>query len=445
MAELMSVAPADLLIDEQNPRIAEPNAGQLKSLQALAGHLQAKLMFLARDIVEYGTDPSNLPIVMTQGPRTKRYVVLEGNRRLAALRVLENPESVADVVERYVLNELRKLSKEYQLNPIESLQCLSVKDRDEARHWIELRHTGENKGAGIVDWDADEAQKFRYRSKGELGEPHSQALDFLERRGDLTPEMRKEIPTSTLKRLIESPTVREKLGLEIQKRVLYLVGKESSVAKALMHIVDELRTGRVNVGDVYDAKKRAAYARDLPLNLVVKPTMKPGEGVSAAAAGASGSPKAPTPIKRARVRRKRDHLIPSDCILSISPGRIRDIETELRKMSLEDHTNGVSVLFRVFLELSLDEYNKKHVPTVTEDATLRKKMDAALKDLLAKQQLTKQQAEPVRRMLREDSFLEPSITLFNQYVHSPYTFPAAGDLRAHWDSLQPFFAAMWVI
>ena len=64
MAETVQVPPADLLIDEGNPRISQPNTGQQKVLKALAQHLGPKLHVLAADIVGNGLDPSNVPIVM---------------------------------------------------------------------------------------------------------------------------------------------------------------------------------------------------------------------------------------------------------------------------------------------------------------------------------------------------------------------------------------------
>ena len=48
--------------------------------------------------------------------------------------------------------------------------------RDEARHWMELRHTGLNEGAGLMDWGSDEAARFRAKTGGL--EIHSQALKF---------------------------------------------------------------------------------------------------------------------------------------------------------------------------------------------------------------------------------------------------------------------------
>ena len=439
MSEMLPVAPADLRIDELNPRISSPNAGQVKALHALARHLGTKLRVLAADIVQYGVDPSTLPIVMSLTGVAGKYVVLEGNRRLAALKVLENPDTISGAVEPGVLRQIRKLSKDYHANPIETLNCILVESREAARHWIELRHAGELLGAGISRWSSDEIDRFRSRSG--VTQPHSQVLDFLQRHGDLSDELRGKVPTTTLKRLIEAPSVRSKLGIELHKKVIYLLAPEASVAKALMHVITDLASGNTKVGSVYTKGQRETYAANIPKDVAVTPVIKSGQGVAASNAGTGAKPK---PASATRTPKKRDRLIPRDCVLGIPSGRLRDIETELsRKLSLENHANAISVLFRVFLELSVDIYNGKNLPAVREESTLRVKTEAAVTDLVARKKLAKKQAHPVLAACQKDTFLAASVVMMNQYVHNPFVFPAPDDLRAHWDSFQPFVTALW--
>lgn len=433
-----NVRPADLLVDEENPRISETDVGQNKAIQALARLQGRKLLSLAKDIARHHLNPSELPVVMPHEGDPKRYVVLEGNRRLVALRALENPQLVADAVEAKVFNGIRKLSRAYQDNPVESVECLVVPNRAEAEHWIELRHTGERGGAGIVPWGADESERFRARS----GKPqvYQQALDFLERRGDLSPQERRAVPTTSFKRLIQTPEVRSKLGLELQGGRLYLLAGDKKIAKALLHITSDLASGNTKVADIYYKDQRVSYANALPPAIVVAPTMKSGEGVDIHTGERQVKPKRTPSV---RVPKARDRLIPDDCVLSVSDPRCSEIARELRRLSLKDYPNAVSVLFRVFIELSADAYiEATSLPTRIE-STLGNKLRAVVSDLVSRKKLTPQQAKPVLRAVQRNSFLTPSIDLMHSYVHNRHMFAPPSDLRADWNSLQPFVTAMW--
>ncbi|MDT7540860.1 MAG: hypothetical protein QOE33_764 [Acidobacteriota bacterium] len=435
MAHTLEISVSDLLIDVENPRLPQPNVGQREAQREFARHQQRKLLVLAEDIVRHGLNLADLPIVMPFDAR--RFVVLEGNRRFVALQALENPDLMVGAFTSTLLTALRKLSAEYQQNPIEAINCLVVKDREEARHMIELRHTGEREGAGIVRWGADESTRFKARA-GDL-EVHTQALDFLEDHNVLTPERRREVPTASLKRLLSTPEVREKLGVDVQDKKLVRLASDAQVAKALIYVVDRLVSGKTKTKEIYHKADRVKYANALPADIVATPTVKSGRATSAKK-GAQPKPKPAPPPKPLR---QREQLIPGDCTLNVTELRHRQIESELRRLNLNDYTNAVSVLFRVFIELTADDYITRMKLTTTVDKSLMKKLVAVATDLESRQKLTKQQAIPVHRAAAKDSFLAPSITQMNQYVHNPLGFPAPIDLRAYWDSLQPFFIAIW--
>jgi ParB-like chromosome segregation protein Spo0J len=437
MPELLEIPLSDLLIDAQNPRLVQPNVSQREALRSLAQMQGPKLIVLAKDIVEYGLNPAELSIVMPLLDMRNRYVVLEGNRRLTALRALENPDLFAEAITSSALRQIRTHSKKYRAAPVDSIPCIAVKDRDEARHWIELRHTGFRAGAGIIPWSHEDSMRFKAR--GGPVDVHIQALDFLEARGDLTPEERRKVPATSYKRLLGTPAVRAKLGVEVREGQLKALADEKQVAKALLYVATDLASGNTKVRDIYTQPQREAYAEKLPQDIKVTAVLPAGQGVDLTIGGIKIQPTRKPPSKA----RARDKLIPRDCTLNVTGPRLRDMEVELRKLSLENTTNAVSVLLRVFIELSADAYLDRNRMAMGPDKSLRAKLQQVTNDLLAKKKLTPQQAQPVRRACARDSFLAPSVTLMHDYVHNQYVFPAPGDLRRHWDSLEPFVTAMW--
>jgi hypothetical protein len=224
----------------------------------------------------------------------------------------------------------------------------------------------------------------------------------------------------------------------MEKGELRLLADPAKVAKALLYIIDDLVSGNTRVKDIYHQPQRAAYADNLPKGIVVKPS----KGMDSPATSPV-KPK-PAPQKPLPKPKPRDVLIPRECVLKVVDPRVRDIEGELRRLSLTDYPNAISVLLRVFLELSADSHiTIRKLSGITVDHSLSKKLLSVATDLIAQKKLTQQQATPVRRACEKDSFLAPSVTLMHNFVHNPNVFPAGGDLRAYWNSLQPFVMAMW--
>ena len=77
---------------------------------------------------------------------------MDGNRRLASLRILANPAVLDGLtgVGDLTAQKLRKLAKDFTLEDVQPFDVFMCKNESEARHWIEAIHTGENDGRGVV-------------------------------------------------------------------------------------------------------------------------------------------------------------------------------------------------------------------------------------------------------------------------------------------------------
>jgi hypothetical protein len=435
MAEVETIAPSNLSVNPENPRLGQPNLGQRQTLREIAENQKRKLVNLAKDILENGLDPSSLPIVTPHKSDKGKFTVLEGNRRIAAIKALENPDTFVGVLDSGLLHQLRDLSKQYLENPIDGILCAVVKDAQDAFHWMKLRHTGENQGAGVVPWNSQDVSRFSARTGGLPLD--TQALDFLESEGRLTPEERRAVPATSFRRLLSNPEFREKVGISVSKGELKRLGSKAAVGKALAHVAKDLARGDTKTEHIYTVEDRKEYAAKLPASIVVKKTLE---------VGVSPSSETPEPkktiTKRVARPKLREKLIRTDCVLQFPSGRLADIEDELRRLKIDDYPNAVAVLFRVFFELSVDHHIKKHSLPITERDKLIVKGLAVAADLVARKKLTDMQARPVRKACQKNSLLAPSIPVMHDYVHNPDAFPVPGDLRAYWDNLQPFFVAI---
>ena len=87
MAEIVHIPISDLLLAHDNPRLVEEQATQQETALSLAKQQGDNIVRIAGpDIVKFGLDPTALLAVVPTGDRRKRYRVLEGNRRLLAVR-----------------------------------------------------------------------------------------------------------------------------------------------------------------------------------------------------------------------------------------------------------------------------------------------------------------------------------------------------------------------
>ena len=134
--------------------------------------------------------------------------MLEGNRRLLALKLLKKAPLVNDL-EMSAGFRKRFLAAGNRFKAgTDSLDCFEVADRAEGLDWVFRRHTGEHSGGGIVGWSGLAVARFRG------SEPGLQALEFVLENGGVDDELKEQIsakfPITTLERLLATPTERRR-------------------------------------------------------------------------------------------------------------------------------------------------------------------------------------------------------------------------------------------
>jgi hypothetical protein len=402
------------------------------------------LVGMADHLMKYGPSPADLPIVMPE--KSGSFVVLDGNRRLTALKALENPSLIDGAVPPSVLKQIKDRAKDYAKSPVDSLRCYVVADRAEADPWIQNRHRGLRGGSGLDEWDGYVAA--RYDALTGDKSIALQIIDFVTGQSKLSDKSLDRIrlgnfPVTTLERIVKTPYVRNKLGFDIKNNEVTTKLPSSEVVKGLARIVEDVGSGDITVTDVKKVDQRIKYV-DGFVNEDLPDLSK-----------ASGKPRPvddePPITKKKRKRpkpkpRTRTTLIPSSLSINVSQHRIQAIAEELQSLNADKYPNAAAVMMRVLIELSLDHFLEHTVgwsEQKVDGSHLAQKLTAAANHLKQAGVMTDQQLAPVKKAAAGQTLLAASIKTLHGYVHNRYFSAAASELKTAWDDLQMFMTKAW--
>jgi hypothetical protein len=433
-----------LMVDPENPRL-EVQPSSRDAVRELFKSHQKKMMRLAEDISTRGRLSPLEKIGASPSREHKgRYLVGEGNRRVAALMALYSPDLVKGVLSGKGHDKLRQLSATYLTKgPSDLIEC-EVLPVEELQPWIALRHTGENEGAGLVPWGATEQGRYLERTAGRK----AIELQFIDRyiehmQGDAAAADRaKKVPATTLKRLLESKPVRDRLGITVNDAGwAYSDYPTEELLKWLRRVIDDISKGKVNARDLNKTKQMTDYidsfeAHELPDTSKALKQPIPVEPVGKAATSQVSKKETKGPKPKPWSLRE----------LKIRPAQVRlqDIIRELEQVSLERAPNIHGVMLRVFVELSTDDYLTHHKIVIAPDdgdrVTLKARINAAATHLQKSGQLTKNEMTAVNKMTAHARFY--STQTLNQFVHNQSLHPSPSDVIAMWKNLGPYLAKM---
>lgn len=155
-AKSEKVAVERLRLDRQNPRLI--GEGENASEEFIIGRLyrSADLGELLQSISANGYMDIE-PLIVMPDPQSKEgnLIVLEGNRRLAALRLLREPELVSKIKQSEKLPITIPAIGEQQRSTLDIVSVYPVPDREAARSFIGFKHIN-----GPAKWDAYAKAQF---------------------------------------------------------------------------------------------------------------------------------------------------------------------------------------------------------------------------------------------------------------------------------------------
>ena len=269
MSNTVTLNILDIYLDSENPR-HEPIDNQPEIIAHL---LQNELVRnLGKDISENGLSPLELTGVIKK--KSGQYIVVEGNRRLCSLILLNDPDRCPNNNEEKYFRKLSNGSAKYP----SKISCVLFEDRESADVWIERRHEGAQDGIGTRQWDAD--QKTRQSMKKGKADDNSlsQALiDYGKVHSFLPKKLANKILT-TASRFLGNPYFRQTLGIVSGRSEADVVIDVdfNEFDKAIKTFFSDLLNTASEVNSRASAKDIISYADKL-IKLDIAPTKHAGK------------------------------------------------------------------------------------------------------------------------------------------------------------------------
>ena len=366
-----------LFVNTENYRF-EPLSSQKEAIDKMIEDQGDKLYSLVDDIVTNGLSPVDL-IIVTPNEDSNKYVVLEGNRRITSLKLLNNPTLIDDKYSP-LRKKFQKLQKEKPnaISELKNIACAVFETPTEADIWIKRKHSGELNGIGTVTWNAQQKQRFEEKTEGKSSIP-LQIITLLKSQEEVSDTIKdslSKLNITNLQRLMSDPYVREHLGLEINNGILVSKVKVSEVIKGLLKVVTDILNPEFKVSDIYNREKRKQYIDNFDKSQKPDLSNEASEQWSVQdiennkEQASRNSEKQEIKGDKNRKTRNRGALVPKSLNLHISNPKINKIFEELKHVQVKTCPNASSVLLRVFLELSVDAYLEKF-DLVLKSATTR--------------------------------------------------------------------------
>lgn len=468
-----------LLLDVKNPRLDSDESQIVTQADALSAILTDNVddaLTIAKDIVAKGLIESQLILVFFDGTR---YIVKDGNRRIAALKLIKHPEFISDSNLRTKFEALHtQIETDKKFNLYEKIDCAVSEDEATVDDEVKKIHTGEQQGAGQKKWNAQQIERFdTYHDPKKKGIWLS-FCEAIKQREDITDQYKRglsQVAKTNAERALRDESIVEALGIQRDGNIISI----SKVSNELLLFLSKLINGELHVKEIYkvnDKKKFAKKLKEEAANIsgipsVTLPAPKPilidsqkvnsipvpvvtdednetpQTGVKTGGKSKSRKADSVRPTTAAEPTQsipKRKTLIGKKQVIDESEHeRINDIFRELQSLNVEKYPNAVAVLFRSLIEFGIDDYIALHGITFGDGRhernnkpELNVRLLKVCEHLENANLLTKDETK--RLKLMTDPRHISSFNTFNNYVHNKDLLPLHSELLSVWDGLWPF-------
>lgn len=461
---------ASLHLDSKNPRLGRETSARAprEIIQYLFEH--DKALEVAQSIASRGYFP-NEPLLAIK--ENDRYIVVEGNRRLAALKALREPGLLEGSLERQMERLSRRVTDPQGIAkvPVTIAPSRRATDRQIAGRHIGtpvLAWQAENRASFILDKLAEGYKNDELRDELGFSLPDIQqarqtrAIADMARSLDLPEEVKAKLDNpraklfTTLERVFDSSVGRDYLKVEPDSdHGLRGTTTKNEFVRGFTKLVTDVALGRqssrtLNTNDNIHAYFESWGSDERPANKrgsFVPADLIQGKSV----ASPRSKPEPATTQKKSKQVSKT--VLPRDFKVRFGSDRLIDIRRELTKLNREDFPNAGAVLLRVFFELAVIDYLQRtgELAKIIQRLGGRGKLPygtPTMKQLvpeitrIAKTNLPSSDATKVEKAIRYDAAAPFTLSDLHAFVHQSSDLPSERDIWQFWLRTEPLFRMM---
>ena len=432
---------ADLFLDPENIRLG---LDVQSSQDALINDLFANedAMQILSNIATNGFFPDELPVVIKH---EGKFVVMEGNRRIAALKVLARPE-IVPTKETSVRNILKTAG-----SLIKEVEVVVAPNRNSVEQFLASKHTQNTRRA----W-RPLRQAYFYKAQLERGKTvkdlrndyptidigkflrlinvHriAKAISYDTNQVAKKVHNERSFPASTLERLYEDKAVRDFLGFDFNGdgEVQVKIDKkefEKGFKRVVQDVVEKVVDSRALNNEENRKKYLATFSKDETPNKT-----KSGKTLTSK----DFKEKLPT------VSQKRKKLAPKDIIFTLQSPGVRRMLIELQGIDYRKYPNAAHDLLRSFLECALKAYfDQCGRPVKPGGRRTYVFLDDVLKEFKKEMDTAKnaELSQVTQKILSDTTMTSYSAQFLNATNHNPSVFATDKNAEDAWDAMEKLF------
>lgn len=452
---------ADIDLDPENIRLDIDQKTQEDLMADLFANEDA--MEVLESIARNGIYPDEQPIVVKDG---SRYMMLEGNRRLAALKALNNPSLIKSLTSKISI-----LAATFP--GIDSIEVQVAPGKAEVQRHLANRHTAVTRrawkplrqayfytallknGKSVTDllqeFPGVDIQKFV--RNWEMHQLLS-SVSIGDHELDKKVRDQRNFPISTLSRLFDDKSFRAAYGIEFDadghlKLPADRTKLDAALKKIATDIVDKNSASPIDTRTLNNEKGIAAYREKLEAG-----TQPAGPTNDADAAGPAGTLTLSTPAATAPTvpsvpptptttmpTTPRTKLAPANITMTITSPGMQRLLKELQDINYRQFPISAHDSLRTFLECALKCYFDAKGHTLTSRRGGFVHLDQVLDEFGtdANGWGTPATRQIARRIRSTPKMVSYSAEFLNANNHNPDVFPSPDEVKQAWGSMESLF------